>query len=67
MLPDGTAMRCSFCNRPAVIQSRRWHRLLGYVPIFPKLFACCDLHSKPNGANKDESDPDANSPDEPGS
>jgi hypothetical protein len=44
MLPDGTAMRCSFCNRPAVKQDRRWHRLFGRVPIFPKMFAYCEFH-----------------------
>src|SRR5262245_21154911 len=38
MLPDGTAMRCSFCNRPAVKQARGWHRLFGRIPIFPKIF-----------------------------
>src|SRR4051812_450623 len=26
MLPDGTAIRCHFCERPAVAQKRRWHR-----------------------------------------
>jgi hypothetical protein len=66
MLPDGTAMRCSFCDRPAVVQSRRWHRLFGYVPIFPKVFACCDLHSGSKDATRDNADPDATSPREPG-
>ena len=45
MLPDGTAMRCSFCNRPAVVQARGWHRLFGLIPIFPRIFARCALHS----------------------
>jgi hypothetical protein len=40
-------MRCSFCNRPAVVQRRRWHRLFGLVPVFPKLFAYCDFHTTP--------------------
>jgi hypothetical protein len=44
-LADGTAMRCSFCDRPAVKQARGWHRLFGLVPIFPKLFAYCEIHS----------------------
>jgi hypothetical protein len=68
MLPDGTAMRCSFCNRPAVAQVRRWHRLFGRVPIFPKVFAYCTVHSAPNeGAEKPEGDADANPPHDPGS
>jgi hypothetical protein len=67
LLPDGTAMRCSFCDRPAVTQSRRWHRLFGYVPIFPKVFVCCDLHSKSKNANQDNADPDTNPPHESGS
>jgi hypothetical protein len=75
MLPDGTAMRCSFCDRPAVQQARGWYRLrlripmaalligradipLGFsIPIFPRLFAYCAAHRKP----------DANPPDESGS
>src|SRR5262245_132920 len=36
MLPDGTALRCSFCNRPAVVRRSRWHKLFGVVPIFPR-------------------------------
>ena len=47
LLTDGTAMRCSFCSRPAVVQARRWHRLFGRVPIFPKVFAYCEVHSEP--------------------
>jgi len=47
LLADGTAMRCSFCNRPAVMQARRWHRLFGLIPIFPKVFAYCEEHSEP--------------------
>lgn len=47
MLPDGTAMRCSFCSRPAVVQKRRWHRLFGRVPVFPKMFAYCEIHTTP--------------------
>jgi len=45
MLPDGTAVRCSFCFRPAVVQARGWHRLFGLLPIFPRLFARCAIHS----------------------
>ena len=44
MLPDGTALRCSFCHRPAIVEARGWHRLFGRVPIFPRLFAYCSVH-----------------------
>jgi hypothetical protein len=59
MLPDGTAMRCSFCSRPAVVQMRRWHRLFRVVPVFPKMFAYCEVHTAPKppaegGAGQDE-------------
>jgi hypothetical protein len=59
MLPDGTAMRCSFCSRPAVVQRRRWHRLFGRVPVFPKVFAYCEVHSGerkavPEGEEREE-------------
>ncbi len=33
MLPDGTAIRCSFCDRPAVQQARGWHRLRLRLPL----------------------------------
>src|SRR5690242_2598107 len=50
MLPDGTAMRCSSCTRPAVLQKRRWHRLFRVVPVFPKMFAYCEVHTTPKPA-----------------
>jgi hypothetical protein len=49
MLPDGTALRCSFCNRPAVVRGRGWHRLFGRVPVFPRVFARCALHDNRKG------------------
>jgi hypothetical protein len=52
MLPDGTAKQCSFCERPAVAHARRWHRIFGRIPVFPRVFACCEVHlragAKPN-------------------
>ena len=45
LLPDGTALRCNFCDRPAVVQARGWHKLFGRVPVFPRVFARCELHS----------------------
>jgi hypothetical protein len=44
-LADGTAMRCSFCDRPAVSRGWGWHRLWGLVPVFPRLFARCADHN----------------------
>jgi hypothetical protein len=43
---DGTAVRCSFCRRPAVVQARGWFRVLRFLPLYPKLFAYCELHEK---------------------
>jgi hypothetical protein len=43
-LSDGTAVRCSVCNRPAVSRGRGWFRLLGVIPVIPRLFAYCDVH-----------------------
>ena len=52
--PDGTAVRCSFCYRPAVHQERGWHKLFGRVPIFPRLFARCVIHSPENRVDRPE-------------
>jgi hypothetical protein len=54
MLPDGTAQRCHFCSRPAVVRGWGWHRLFGRVPIVPWVFACCDSHRSRPRANPDE-------------
>lgn len=43
---DGTAVRCSFCRRPAVLEARGWFRLLRVLPLYPKLFAYCEVHEK---------------------
>jgi hypothetical protein len=43
-LPDGTALRCSFCSRPAVGQRWGWHRIWGKIPVFPRRFAYCEEH-----------------------
>lgn len=45
-LPDGTALRCSFCSRPAVARNRGWHRVFGRIPLFPRVFAACAVHFK---------------------
>jgi hypothetical protein len=60
LLPDGTALRCSFCNRPAAMKARGWWKLFGRLPLFPHVFAYCAYHSK--RAKKDNpSDPEVNS------
>jgi hypothetical protein len=46
MLPDGTALRCDSCDRPAVIHYWSWHRLLGRIPIFPRCIAACSVHDR---------------------
>jgi hypothetical protein len=46
MLPDGTAMRCSYCSRPAVSQGWGWLRLRRRIPVFPRVFAYCAVHCK---------------------
>jgi hypothetical protein len=43
-LTDGTAMRCSACDRPAVSQGRGWVRIFGVIPVFPQVLAYCDVH-----------------------
>ncbi|MCS6851516.1 MAG: hypothetical protein NZ700_10165 [Gemmataceae bacterium] len=52
-MPDGTAVRCSFCDRPAVIQGWGWHRiqgrglaaLLSLLPLYrPRFLAYCAVH-----------------------
>lgn len=42
--PDGTARRCSFCDRPAIVEGWDWHRLWGQLPLFPRWFAYCEEH-----------------------
>lgn len=45
ILADGTALRCNFCVRPAVVRRWGWHRLFGVLPVFPRVFARCDKHA----------------------
>ena len=44
LLPDGTAVRCTFCHRPAVAEGWGWHRLWGMIPIFPRFYHYCAEH-----------------------
>jgi hypothetical protein len=44
LLPDGTAVPCSFCHRPAVAEGWGWHRLWGLWPVFPRYYHYCAVH-----------------------
>jgi hypothetical protein len=44
MLPDGTAACCSYCHRPAVAEGWDWHRMWGYLPLFPRRYRYCSKH-----------------------
>lgn len=57
MLDDGTALRCSVCNRPAVVQGRGWHKLFGLIPLYPRLSSYCEVHA-PRVRPQDESEPE---------
>jgi hypothetical protein len=46
-LPDGTALSCSFCHRPAVDQRWGMHRMWGWLPLFPRYFSYCEVHLPP--------------------
>src|ERR1700694_472278 len=39
LLPDGTAIPCTFCHRPAVAQGWGWHRMWDKLPVFPRFFS----------------------------
>jgi hypothetical protein len=40
----GIARKCHSCPRPAVLQTWRWHRLWGVLPLFPRRIAWCAEH-----------------------
>jgi hypothetical protein len=45
-LDDGTAAKCSFCERPAVGRGWSMHRLFGLLPVFPRRFYYCKEHRR---------------------
>jgi hypothetical protein len=63
-LPDGTAVCCSFCHRPAVAEGWGWHRLWGLLPVFPRFYHYCSEHRPDVEAQSDslgpEDSPDTN-------
>jgi hypothetical protein len=42
----GHTLQCSFCQRPAVRRGWGWHRLWGWVPLFPRPYCYCEEHSR---------------------
>lgn len=52
--PDGSVVRCSFCERPAVVQARGWFRILRFVPVYPRLFSYCGVHERKSAAPPQE-------------
>lgn len=45
----GIALTCHRCRRPAVVQTRSWHRVWGILPLFRRRLAWCREHT-PNAA-----------------
>lgn len=43
--PDGMAIRCDRCERPAVRRGWAWHRVWGLLPVFPVHRAECQQHT----------------------
>jgi hypothetical protein len=42
--PEGWALKCHECHRPAVVRVWDWHRLWGWLPVFPRRFHLCEEH-----------------------
>src|SRR5438309_1546269 len=40
----GVALKCMACHRPAVGRAWGWHRLWGWVPVFPRQMEWCEKH-----------------------
>lgn len=59
LLPDGTAVRCSNCHRPAVAEGWGWHRLWGLLPLFPRFYHYCSEH-RPDRQRRHPNGPDIN-------
>ena len=48
ILPDGMALKCNYCQRPAVHRGWKWHRLFRRIPVFPARVALCERHFSPD-------------------
>jgi hypothetical protein len=44
--PQGLALRCERCSRPAVWRGWVWHRLWGLLPLFPRRVRLCEEHAR---------------------
>lgn len=54
-LSQGLAARCSFCrfcHKPAVKEGWAWHRLWGYLPVYPRYFYYCENHAPGERGNR---------------
>jgi hypothetical protein len=49
---DGLVVRCDRCAAPAVVRVRRWHRLLGLLPLFPRWLPLCAEHASASGGRQ---------------
>ena len=45
LVRDGVAVHCTFCDRPAVVEGVGFHRLWGWLPVFPRRMAYCAQHA----------------------
>jgi len=54
--PDGQAVKCWRCHRPAVAVGWGWHRLWGLLPVFPRWLAFCEEH-RPAEPQHSEAEP----------
>jgi len=41
---DGSAVRCVYCDRPAISRRWGWHRLFRRIPVFPRPLPRCGEH-----------------------
>jgi hypothetical protein len=53
---EGTVVKCSFCHGPAVWVGWGWHRLWGWVPVFPRILTRCERH-RPHSVTEATSPP----------
>lgn len=42
---DGTAAKCSFCDKPAVREGWGWQKIMRTIPVFPRWLRYCRDHS----------------------
>jgi len=49
---SGTAQKCHFCYKPAVVREWGWHRMFGQLPLFPRIFYLCGDHRRDVDENR---------------